>query len=237
MIGIYKITSPSGKIYIGQSIDIAKRMNQYAKMHNCKHQVKLLRSLTKYGFSEHIFKVVEECNVDQLNVRERHWQDFYDVLGVNGLNCKLTNTNDKSGSYSQEAKDNISKSLKELYKTPEGREVRSRQTANRDKVERARKTVQNTDYVARSASYDWTSLHKKRVANTDYTAIAKKRWVEILQFNIDGTLLREWPSIKEAGSHLKVQTNSISACCRSKRQTAGGFIWKYKNYKGDKEQD
>ena len=234
MIGIYKITSPSGKVYIGQSVDIDRRMNQYARMHNCKHQVKLLRSLTKYGFSGHLFEGIEECTIEQLNVRERHWQDFYDVIGERGLNCKLTNTKDKSGLYSQEAKDTISKSLKELYKTPEGREVRSRQAASTDKVGRALKTVQNTDYVARNASYDWNSLHKKRVANTDYTAIAKKRWIGVLQFDKDGTLIKEWHSIKEAGSCLKVQTNSISACCRSKRQTAGGFIWKYKNYKGDK---
>ena len=29
MIGIYKITSPSGKVYIGQSIDIERRWKKY----------------------------------------------------------------------------------------------------------------------------------------------------------------------------------------------------------------
>ena len=231
MIGIYKITSPTGKIYIGQAVNIEKRMNQYSRIYNCKNQVKLFRSLIKYSFSKHIFEVVEECTIEVLNERERHWQDFYDVLGDRGLNCKLTNTKDKSGLYSKEAKENISKSLKELYKTPKGKEIRSRQVGSTDQAERARKTVQNTNYVARSASYDWVSLHTKKVANTDYTAIAKKRWIEVLQLTKDGTLIREWPSIKEAGKDLEIQTNSISACCKSKRQTAGGFIWKYKNYK------
>jgi len=36
MIGIYKITSPSNKVYIGQSINIEKRFKSY-KRYDCKH--------------------------------------------------------------------------------------------------------------------------------------------------------------------------------------------------------
>ena len=46
------------------------------------------------------FEIIEQCILTQLNERERYWQDYYDVLGINGLNCKLTETKDKSrGSY------------------------------------------------------------------------------------------------------------------------------------------
>ena len=48
MIGIYKITSPSNKIYIGQSIDIEKRFYYYRKLY-CLKQVKLYRSFIKIG--------------------------------------------------------------------------------------------------------------------------------------------------------------------------------------------
>ena len=41
VVGIYKITSPSGKIYIGQSIDIQKRFKHYKQLHNCKNPEKL----------------------------------------------------------------------------------------------------------------------------------------------------------------------------------------------------
>ena len=46
--GIYKITNPNGKVYIGQSIDIDKRWNKY-KVKNCKPQIRLYNSLNKYG--------------------------------------------------------------------------------------------------------------------------------------------------------------------------------------------
>jgi group I intron endonuclease len=106
MIGIYKITNPKGKIYIGQSVSIKKRWRQY-RGGGDKSQRKIYNSLVKYGFSKHIFEVMEECEEDQLNVRERHWQDFYDVLGPNGLNLRLTQTDDRSGHCSQETRDRI----------------------------------------------------------------------------------------------------------------------------------
>ena len=108
MVGIYKITSPSSKIYIGQSINIEKRFLSYSKLLRCKTQIKLFRSFLKYGVSNHKFEIIEECEIDKLNERERYYQDLYNVLN-NGLNCKLTNTADKSGKLSEEVKTNISK--------------------------------------------------------------------------------------------------------------------------------
>ena len=48
-IGIYKIVSPSEKIYIGQSINIEKRWEKNYKTLKCKTQTKLYNSLKKYG--------------------------------------------------------------------------------------------------------------------------------------------------------------------------------------------
>ena len=105
MIGIYKIKSPTGKIYIGQSVDIKLRWKKYKAL-NCGNQTKLLNSLSKYGFNTHIFSVVEECKEDDLNKRERYWQDYYNVVS-DGLNCRLTETTDKSGRLSEETKNRI----------------------------------------------------------------------------------------------------------------------------------
>lgn len=106
MIGIYKITSPTNKIYIGQSIDIDKRIYDYSLL-RCKAQTILYNSFKKHGFNSHKFEVIEECTIDKLNERERHWQDYYDVLGKKGLNCLLTKTSDKSGRISEEIKEKL----------------------------------------------------------------------------------------------------------------------------------
>ena len=92
MIGIYKITSPSGKIYVGQTIDTVKRFNKYSSL-NCKAQTRLYNSFLKYGYINHIIEIIEECLFEELNIKERYWQDYYNVIGKNGLNCILTETN------------------------------------------------------------------------------------------------------------------------------------------------
>jgi len=103
MVGIYKITSPSNRVYIGQSIDINKRFYNYSLKH-CKFQTKLLHSFNKYNVENHIFEIVEECEESQLNNRERYWQDYYESNTQKGLNCRLTKTDDKSGKLSKETK-------------------------------------------------------------------------------------------------------------------------------------
>jgi group I intron endonuclease len=100
MIGIYKITSPSKKVYIGQSVNIKRRFLDYKKSLK-KQQIKLFNSIKKYGYENHIFEIIEECPTELLNERERYWQDFFDCV-ENGLNCRLTKTNDKSGKLSKE---------------------------------------------------------------------------------------------------------------------------------------
>jgi group I intron endonuclease len=101
MIGIYKIISPNSRIYIGQSINIIKRFYDYKYINNTKKQVKLHRSFLKYGIKNHIFEIICECKISELNEKERYYQDLYNVL-KNGLNCKLTTTSSRSGKISYE---------------------------------------------------------------------------------------------------------------------------------------
>ena len=121
MIGIYKIISPLGKIYIGQSIDIYVRFNNYKKL-KCKSQLRIYNSFIKYGVDNHIFKIIEECSLDLLNERERYWQDYYDVLNKNGLNCNLVSTNDLHKVLSEETKLKISNSLIGFKHTQESKD-------------------------------------------------------------------------------------------------------------------
>jgi len=85
--GIYKITNPKGKIYIGQTSNWNKRLRYY-KTFQCKGQIKLYNSLRKYGPEDHKFEIIEECSTDLLNEREIYWIKKYDSLGKNGMNLK-----------------------------------------------------------------------------------------------------------------------------------------------------
>jgi len=100
--GIYKITNPNGKVYIGQSINVIERLYHYKRL-DCKEQPKIYNSLKKYGLKNHTFEVICYCEISKLNELERYYQDFYNVVD-NGLNCRLTVSNDRSGKFSEETK-------------------------------------------------------------------------------------------------------------------------------------
>lgn len=106
MTGIYKITSPSDRIYIGQSINVLDRLLSYHVFIKSKLQPKLHKSFKKYGVENHIFEVLELCNSSELNERERYYQEKFDCVN-GGLNCKLTTTKTKTGWHSEETKKKI----------------------------------------------------------------------------------------------------------------------------------
>lgn len=107
MIGIYKITSPTQKIYIGQSVDIEYRFYLYS-IKSCHRQIKLYRSLNKHGVDSHKFEVICECTIEELNEKERYYQELYDVLNKHGLNCVYQCTEAKRKVISDDMKNKIS---------------------------------------------------------------------------------------------------------------------------------
>lgn len=103
---IYKITSPSNKVYIGQTVEFNVRLRKYKSL-NCKSQIKIYNSFLKYSFENHKIEIIEECDFLQLNERERYWQEYYDSV-CNGLNCRYTKSIDKSGIMSFDSKNKMS---------------------------------------------------------------------------------------------------------------------------------
>lgn len=124
--GIYLITSPTGRKYVGQSVDIDKRFWGYKAMNGSKKQFRLHQSFLKYGTESHEFSIIEECAADELNERERHWQDLHDVCSKDGLNCRLTSSSDKTPLLSDDTIKKMSDSAKirmsRMLKTPEFKE-------------------------------------------------------------------------------------------------------------------
>ena len=83
--GIYIIKNvANGKVYIGQSRHLANR--HYSHFHALelgKHFNKhLQRSYDYYGAESFMFSVLEECEIDDLDEREKYWIARYDSMNV-----------------------------------------------------------------------------------------------------------------------------------------------------------
>ena len=55
---------------------------------------------------------------------------------------------------------------------------------------------------------------------------SKKNSIPILQYGLEGNLIKEWSSLTEAFNVLKI--HNINRVLRGKQNHAGGFMWRYK---------
>jgi group I intron endonuclease len=118
MKGIYKIVSPSNKVYIGQSHDIEKRQKHYTPG-RCKHQRKINSSLKKYGHKNHVFEIVivlpNDINQEVLDNYEIFVYNQFIEAGYDMLNLK--DCGNGGGKHSCETKRIIGLQSKERFKS------------------------------------------------------------------------------------------------------------------------
>ena len=66
--------------------------------------------------------------------------------------------------------------------------------------------------------------------NNNYGTSVERRSAKckkpILQFDLDGNFIREWPSATDVGSEVRI---NIVHCLKGDIKTSLGYIWKYKN--------
>lgn len=105
---IYKITSPSGKVYIGQTVNLKVRLSIYRRC-ACPKQAKLFQSLKKYGFDSHKLEILQEAEEEKLAELELHYIKFYDCVNE-GLNCSYDPSSVFRGrKHSEETKEKMSR--------------------------------------------------------------------------------------------------------------------------------
>ena len=79
--GIYKITFiETGECYIGQSVDVGSRFMQHIRRGFGIDDVsssKLYAAMLKHSLHKFKFEVVERCNEELLNEKEKYWADYF----------------------------------------------------------------------------------------------------------------------------------------------------------------
>ena len=112
--GIYKITSPSNKIYIGQSNNISRRIVE----HNCRAKTKNLKlyaSIRKYGIENHKIEILflsdDKYQKDKM---ESIYIRYYDSINT-GLNHIDIISADYGFAGKKHTKENVEK-IKERMK-------------------------------------------------------------------------------------------------------------------------
>lgn len=234
MIGIYKITNPKGKIYIGQSINIESRKRIYSFFKSYKNSIgpKIYNSLSKYGWKNHIHEIIEECSLEQLNERETYWKQYY----LNNFNkdwkhvlfCNLHDNG--TGPLSNETKQKISignkgtKGYPKGVKRPSDFSEKIKSKERNKKIGEGNKGKKKPQVGIKLQGIPKTEQHKQNISISSKGKSRNNK--PILQYDLEGNFIKEWFSRTEAKQWLGV--GDIAGCLYGKQKQAGGFIWKYK---------
>ena len=210
--GIYKITSPSGKIYIGQSIDIERRWEEHRKAAKIKKQSKISNSLGKYGAENHQFDIIEYCLPEDLNCSERFWQDQFDVLGVKGLNSLLIECNSMRRVVSEETKRTLSIINTGKTHTEDTRKKISKICKGIPKSEKEKRQTSERMKGKNNHSFGkiFSEEHRNKMANS---AKNKKR-PHVLVLDIQTGIF--FYTIREASKAYGIHPSTLSRLLRSK---------------------
>lgn len=83
---------------------------------------------------------------------------------------------------------------------------------------------ENLNLMTPKENSNW-GTHIERVRKQ---LINGKKSKPVLQYDLEGNFIKEWPSVMEIERTLNYANSNISACCLGKRKQAYGYIWKYK---------
>lgn len=204
MIGIYRIVNKiDGKCYIGQSTNIKKRWNEHRRYFNYPQYANslLYDAIRKYGLQNFSFEVLEECDITSLDEKEKHW--------IEAFNSHEDGYNMDTGGRT------VSDSDREIIRCMWKKGFSVGEIANH--------VVCSGVSVSRFVRFsDW---YDKKDSAKRSKAWRKK---PVFQYGIDGTFLRGFPSIDDAGRKTGVRPDTISACCNKRcSKSAGGYQWSF----------
>jgi group I intron endonuclease len=211
----------NGKCYVGQTTQKPKHRWGINGI-KYKDSPKFYNAIQKYGWNnfEHIVLPTIYTNIDELNQAEIDVIKDLDSID-NGYNIS-------SGGYcrkqNQDFIDKVSKPI--IQFDLHGKEIKVWKSAK--EIERQlnistraiRKTAK--EQLGTAHGYIW-----KYEKNKNQPHIENTRYKEVCQFTLDGDLVANYKSVKEAAIITKTHKDSISNVCRKKTHTANNYKWRY----------
>lgn len=155
---IYKITNPPKYIYIGQTKNFIKRGKKYCSLGNIKGQIRLYRSIKKYGWEAHTFEKIHICMPCELNDLEVYYIKLYDSFDTpHGMNLqsgghknvdfseetlkKMSESAKKRPPISEETRKKLSESAKKLVMSIESKNKISQSNKGRKRTEEQKRLI------------------------------------------------------------------------------------------------
>lgn len=227
---IYKITSPTGSVYIGQTKNFKKRVVEYKHLHKSNRQLKISNSIEKYGFENHIFEIIEQVPLSDLWEREMYWIEFYKSNYTlypenNGLNLTKGGKGDfhRGRQLSKEHKLKIGKS--HLGKTMSEESKKKCGDSMRGKKHRP-EIVEIIRRTSTGRALPQSAKEKLRKLKTGSRCPHVWKPVKMIDVNT-GEVLRIFNCVADVATFFNKKRVCLHAVCTGKVKTQYGYKWQY----------
>jgi group I intron endonuclease len=231
MIGtIYKLTSPSGKIYIGQTTNLKDRKRCLYNTNKYYSGHKLDNAIKKYGIENFKYEIIAQVEIEDklllrehLDILEKQYIEKFDSYN-NGYNMTLGGSGSTGCFQTEESKKKISQKAKGRKGSMLGRHLTEEQKRKVSEFAKTRTGDKNAFFG------------KTHTQNTkDKIGIANGK--PVIQMDFEGNFIAEYRSAREAATHLgkpKANSEILKVCneyvspLNKRYKTALGYKWKFK---------
>lgn len=231
---IYKITSPTGKIYVGKTNNLRNRICAYRNAHKSNTNTLIYTSIKKYGWDAHVFEVIDSASIDILNELEISYIQKYNSYRHNnpyGLNLTIGGDGAFGRIDSAETRKKRAAHHIGSKRSEETRYLMSLAKKGKSSIRKNCIISQETKNKISKANIGKVkpdSFHIKKYQTLLDKLI--KTHSAILQIDpITNCIIKEWIEIpKYISNQMNIEYASIKRALNKKYKTAGGYVWKYK---------
>ncbi len=243
---VYIHTSPSGKMYVGQTKlkpeerwkkDGSGYLRKY-KESDKYHQPLFAQAILKYGWENFDHEVIaSNLTREEADRFEKLLIEKLDTMNPKyGYNLKEGGSN---GSHSEETKKKLSefnknKHLSEEHKKKIGESNKgkyiSEETKRRISESLKGKIVGEKHYLYGKHLSEETKIKLSDANKGKNIGKNNSNARKISQYDLDGNIIKNWSSIVDASRELGLSKEGIYQCCSdcyTNCRTLGGFIWRY----------
>ena len=89
------------------------------------------------------------------------------------------------------------------------------------------KGANNPNYGKHFSEEHKRKLSKSNMGHRALKGAENPKARKVAQYTKDNKFIKIWDCMRDASRSLTVNPSHITACCRGKRKSAGGFVWKY----------
>ena len=226
MVGIYIITcKTNGKSYIGQSINLETRWQTHkCKLRNGEHINKHLQyAWNKYGENNFTFEVLLECEENKLDEYEEYY--IFELMTYDrriGYNIAKGGRFGKDTSTPIVQMDEYGNVIAEYKSISEAGRITG---ANKTNISLCCSGKQIT-----TKGYRWAK--KDDYINNNIKEVVRgkigRKGKPIIQLDLEGNFIAEYPSITEAEKAIKKTRSTIGKCLKGIIKKSHGYKWEYK---------